>query len=511
MINKGSTFYFKLYIKNILTLFVMLCVCLFSYLHRYNLEISISKYVSYNSYSLIVVTIAIALMSTYISGENFESFDYLEKSLFKKYLSIIVAGIKYCTVMFLPMIIIIILNLKKIQISSYQIKGLIHMVLLWYTAALFSASIGTLLGLIIKKPIRYIIIFIIVAPFVLIFDNDIVISYIRIIDDKVGVVKNPVADILLNTNYFLDKLFIIILVLAMLLSIYEICNKKRFKSIIAIIITLLMIESVIVWKGFNSRTIINNDRTEIASKNISEYIIDKYTMNINISNKINNSCIIDISEYSSNGNIELGLDKIFKIKYIKVNEMKAKYSRENNILKINITDLNIDKSNNLKLEIVYSGNIYGISDIGVDTIYVGRKATSLLDEAIFWYPKPLNNNEIQYKLNINSKATIYSNLSSSNEANDGYTQKLEGKSNSVNLLSGNYKYFKINDVELILPLAYNEEFVYSQAIEMLKAMELEKEDKEKVINGEINKIIITPFNNIYPIVDNTALCGFFID
>lgn len=505
----NSNFYFKLYSKNILTLISLAFITFFSFIHSPHLKTSLSEYIGYNSYSLIVAIIITSIMSTYISGEIFEFFDFIEFDLFKKYSSILLAGLKFSTILLLPIIFIIFINLNKIPFSKFQINGIIHLFILWYSSTFFSICLGTLLGAIFKNRIRYFIIFILISPFIFIFNNETIFSFIRILDDKTSIIFNPIGDILLNKYYILDKFFIIVLIFFMISILYSLAKSRRRFIITTLSLITILLEISILIIGYNSINTISDASIFIDTS--TSYSIDNYSMKLDLSNKLINTCEIDISNFSPSDTLVFNLDEAFDINYISINDNNVNYTLNNNLLTLDTSNLN---HSSFTITINYDGYIYGVSDINVDVIYTTSLSTSLLDQFISWYPKPTIESAIHYELDILSKSIVYSNLNSTDITfnNHLYNQKLSSKTKSINIISGNYKTFTYNDIEIIAPIIFEEEPIYSNVLNILNDFDLNETDKYKLNNGKIERIILTPFNsNLYPIIDNTIFFSFFIN
>lgn len=468
---KTSRFYFKVYVKNIVFLLMVIAVSFFCYYYKEVLEMSIYLFTELSSYSLYCTTIGIMIISTYISGNKYEIVETIERNENKLFLSNILAGTKVSTLLFAIPCIIIFSHINYIGVNVYTIKEFFNYAIIWYCANIFAVVLGATVGTFIGNFLRYIICIIIYLfsmgssmtlfsptnKFLTIFSD-----FLSIFTDKVTAPVNYASPILFNRIYLLDKLFIIFNILFMIILVYVKTNiktnKNKYRYYICALVVFLIIQSSIIYMTYPLLNIAN-PISEVENKNIQHagYSIKGYSMNIDVFNKLNNKCSINLTKNNLEKNqLEFFLSEIFKVDKVSINGNKAKYSRVND--KIIIETNNIEDSE-LIVDIEYSGKVYVESFNRAHVLYTSNRDISLLDNIIYWYPTLDNNQKSSnFQIDVRSKSKVYSNLPKVKEDKDEsyYYTRLKGEGSGLNILSGNYTTMNYKNLEIVYPKCISE-------------------------------------------------------
>ncbi|WP_032121231.1 hypothetical protein [Clostridium amazonitimonense] len=227
------------------------------------------------------------------------------------------------------------------------------------------------------------------------------------------------------------------------------------------------------------------DREEIRTffgKKDCGYYIDKYDMDININNKLNNNCSMEIKVDGVKINsIELGLYKKLNISKLEVDGQEVNFERTNHSFIVNLPR-GYGRGEKIKMNVNYEGIINTQWVQGKQLFFVRNNGIFLAD-VFEWYPKLNHSNIKEYSLDIkySGKNKIYSNL---NEENKLGECKIKGKDKEIFLVSGNIKERKYKDYLFI----GNEEGINSDK----KCDRLINEVLNKNLS-EVKKIVIAPY------------------
>lgn len=517
MIRKASKFYFKVYIKNILFLLIFSGVLFFSLVNKDTVNYSIKIFTKTTTFGMIFSTFGIMILGAYISGKNYENLNYLEYDKYKKFIAIILGGIKVIALLYLIPLIVIIMNINLNNTIIFNIKGLIHFSLIWFLSNICTLTIGVFVGTFIHGFFRYIICTIIFLLFnqTLITQSSTTINKMfNIFDDELHSPSNYCCSVIFNKFYLLDKTFIICLILFIFIFVYLLTTKKNYTNLIISIIGFIVIESLVVYTGDKSRLIINNDHCIQTSSNITsnkdlKYSVDNYYMKLILDNKLYNKCNIKLNISSSKvKQLEFLLNKTFKIKKVKINNKPVDYKRCNNKIILYTKNLELKNNQDVNLYIEYAGKICAENTSGTNIVYVNHDAINLLSNTIDWYPKLLQNKESYYDVNINSTSKIYSNLPAYSKENkkSSYNFKIKGKTKGLNIVSGNYTHYTYKNMKIIVPKNLNKSSINSgidyalnkELINYIKDNKnmLNKTEIDRIKNKNFKKIILVPYGSI---------------
>ncbi|WP_207716434.1 hypothetical protein [Clostridium beijerinckii] len=173
---------------------------------------------------------------------------------------------------------------------------------------------------------------------------------------------------------------------------------------------------------------------------------------MNIGNDLKNDVSFNLDVDNNINSITFLLDDLFKIEEIRIDNEPAKFTHENDKV---ILDYKTNEKKSINIEVSYEGQIHIEDELGVATFYCNSDVMNLTN-SLHWYPGLYNNSLVDYNININTSANIYSNLDVENRGNNF---KVNGTASEVDLFAGQYKKVEDNGIEYIIPSTYNlEEF-----------------------------------------------------
>src|SRR5699024_9753206 len=123
----------------------------------------------------------------------------------------IIAGVKVITLLLLIPVVVILLYADIKNINYYQIKQILHFVIIWYMSNVFTLIIGETTGFFVKNFLRYIICILLFLPLTLGMQPLPSLTYrlLNIFEDRITSPVNYGSPVIFNLFYLLDKLFII--------------------------------------------------------------------------------------------------------------------------------------------------------------------------------------------------------------------------------------------------------------------------------------------------------------
>ncbi len=459
---KEIIYYFKLYIKNIIFIILIISLLFLIYVQFGEIENSIFEFMRGQSFAIIGLSLMINILVVYVIGMDYEIDDYYTKnktySFFKKYFSAIILS----TILFLlPLFAILI---TKPNIDYYFYKSIINFFMVWIISNILSITIGSFIAFYIKGSYKYIISLILI--FIFLFPNIFLVKIVNrdpilynlfnILDDKINSPINPMSFLLLNKSYFFDKIFTVIIILFLLLLIInKLSIKKRYLNILFLIM-LVFSQVFIVNKTKELYKIKESELYEYKEADIDKrgYIVNKYNMEIDFSNILKNKCNIDIKIIGNNKDkIEFYFKDTMKIENLTINKRKIDFNHIDNKL-ILYNDWKKDSKYNISID--YRGFVDVQTTNLIDSSYVTNRDIVLLRDKIAWYPNPISNEEVEifnFNIDTSSIGRLYTNLNKNKEEYiDGkYKTNLIGNADEPLILSGNYMELSHNGVNAIIP------------------------------------------------------------
>ncbi|NOW06527.1 hypothetical protein [Clostridium beijerinckii] len=452
---KLAKFYVKIFVKTPIFIILLLFNMYIFILQLKSLNLSILEYTGIISYAIIASNLFFLVATSSIVSRRSEIMGFLEGNKFKRYLTIIFSGsIISIITSIIPMTIILIFKNNNIE-SYFVVSGILNFFIIWNLSNMLSISIGASVGVLLN---RWISVFVSLAiysffPFNLndpLFNSQVLNKLFNIYSDSTSIKTNILCDEILNLSYILDKLFVLGLILLMIIIVKILLDKrKKILNGISFVSIVLQISFTIVASN-NDVAYIHN--YNIANLNNVKYHIESYKMDMNIGNELKNIVSFNLRIDENTDSITFLLDDLFKIKEIRIDNEPVKFTHENDKV---VLDYKANDRKSINIMISYEGNVHIEDGLGVDTFYCNSHVINLTN-SLYWYPSIYNNSSIDYDININTSANIYSNLDVESRGNNF---KVTGTASEVDLFAGQYKKVEDNGIEYIIPSTYNlEEF-----------------------------------------------------
>lgn len=413
----------------------------------------------------ILVYIYMIFMAIRINEDNSYIVSYLDNNIQRicgKILSLIfIYGI------FLGLFIVTLISL--FILSNYSINHFISIFVANITTFTVGAFIYIVLGLTISRlninKIKYFIAIIaivllnnnfflyefgVIQPKYNKYDTGTIIQEIMNINMYFEKVNMKISSVVNLDTYFWSHIFmfatLVIAIIIILLSLeYEYKNRKNCRKIILTSILITSLIGILFLNiqidNFKQRLSYNTSLLEV---NSNKYTIEFYNMKLTLSNKIENECEIGFNVNNKDEgkvDLELMLDSNLIVDEIKLNGKVIEYKHNNNIITISSDEI-INNENNI-LNISYKGKIKYADEYDM-YIYYSNLQDSYLTDNIAWYPIISLDTYKDYKINVETKNSIESNLKIEQLDNKKYT--LTGKSKGIYVMTGyfyNYDEFKI--------------------------------------------------------------------
>nr|KEH90382.1 hypothetical protein Z963_p0081 [Clostridium botulinum C/D str. It1] len=481
-------FYIKIMIKNPLFFISLFFNVFLLYKQSSVLESSIFQFSQVFYFGFVCSNLFFLIISTYVTYKNYIILNFLEKNLLKKQVSIILSSIIVSTITSLiPILTMLILKNPIFQLK-FVVTGVLHFFILWTLSNVLAATLGCCVGSISKNSTSMI-----VSPFIYSlfayhsynFSINPIWKLFNIYDDFTMVDISNICGHLFNKAYYFDKLFVVFLAL-FVFSLTCVFNKniKRLYSSLFVCFTAVCI-CLNVFFSFNHGSTYLKEYESLKDVN---YTIESYNMNLKLKNTLENTVTINIKINKNSDNINMLFDDLFNVKSLSINEVQSTFNHENNTLQIKH---NCTKGDKLKILIKYTGFVDVVNNIGSPIYYVSKYATNLPITYFYWYPIGIQNSLIDFDISVKAYNSIYSNLNLLNCSNNIY--KFKGQSLGLNLFSGQYKKYTLNNIEYIIPTAMELKYFKSSISNLIKdennLKNLSKKQLDFLRNHKYKKVI----------------------
>lgn len=433
-----------------------------------------------SSYALLVYSICLLVLATYLSGNKVDILEFYNKNNFKKSINMFIA---LQIASFIPIIFnlgMCVINTKK---EGLWVTDIIYLLIVWVIATGFLSGIGILAGSIFKNKYRYLLAMGIYLPFGLVtFSYDYSTYFKRAMNIYCDYMANSINyqyATRLDFNFILDNLFVINFTVIFFAIIYCLNKKKKVVSYFIIGAIFITIQ-IATYKGIGIDATMLDYREISNSRVITDnYVIKNCNMDLELDNKLKNVCSLEINiKNTTMKEISLNLSNLLKVEDLKVNNLTVDYKHKGDVLNIILPD---NRENIINVNIEYSGRIYAEYENTNYVSYVSENYINLNKENLFWYPTIQQNDFIDFNIEINNNEDIYSNL---DKTNTGF----KGTDKGIVLTKGNYKEIEYKGVTIICPKVYENN---------------EVEDYVEYIEDDIKKIMIVPIFINYE--DNTLI------
>jgi hypothetical protein len=517
-------FYLKISIKNLMFYLFVIFYVFILYTQHTALQTSVQRFTIVNLFSIIASNIFSLAASAKIVASDYEVLSFLENSKFERYMRVIRTIFIISIFTSLLSIITIIIFVNKNISEVYILKGIIDYFVLWNISNILAATIGATFSITLPKKVGILValsIYILFIIEVYNFSMSTIGKLLNIFNDSTSILENILAQDIFNISYFLDKIFIIFLIILMMLIVhFIIINRKRCQylskiciTIVCIILTIFMAEKNV---SYTSMYTVKLDELK--------YEIESYEMNIEINNMLKNSVNIKLKVNSNINEIKLLLEDTFKINKVEINNEEVGFIHKDGVIDILYDAV---ANENLQIEIDYRGSVHVENNIGVDTYYANITAINLPGNYYFWYPTLNNKLETDYIVNISSFSTIFSNLDIYNSIDSKFKKKytLKGRVSEVNLFAGEYKSVIKDGIEYVIPSTDNIDIFITELNARINHILLKPElyntseyQLEELKNYKYKKVIVGiwenntmpySFNNVLMFTNGTLIINYF--
>jgi len=218
--NGFPTFYIKAMIKNPIFFIYLSFVLFFVYFIKDSLHITIFRFVTLFFHGYICSNLFLLISAAWVISKQYETFVFLERDVLKKQWKLLFSAFIISSVVaLLPMAAMIAFK-NPLTDGSFLWKGLVHFFILWTLSNMLAATIGTTIGIFVRHRAS-ILLSLLLYGFFLWKSMNMSFTYqqklLNIFDDYMQVETNTMSGTIFNLNYFLDKLFLILLMLFLLL------------------------------------------------------------------------------------------------------------------------------------------------------------------------------------------------------------------------------------------------------------------------------------------------------
>lgn len=278
-----------------------------------------------------------------------------------------------------------------------------------------------------------------------------------------------------NSAYVIDKIIPTLFAITLIIVAYLILNdirKKQIKSLIVIVVYSILFIGL-NYISIDMSTYRDEERSygEYLKKyNISDIKIKSHDMKIDFKSKSNIKDRIVLLNTSNEEltNINMILDEIFDIKYIKVNSENIKFNIKKDLIEVNLKE-SLEPNDEVTLDIEYEGYINVLTSWNQNKYIATKDDIMLPPGSLAWYPKVNQSSCMAYKINLSSKSNVYSNLPLLNKTSNFFKKDyiFEGKSNDIAIYAGEFKEEVKDDIKIIYPSDSNVNMDIEEKIKFL--------------------------------------------
>lgn len=289
----------------------------------------------------------------------------------------------------------------------------------------------------------------------------------------------------INISYILDKLLPLLFSIMLILIAYIILNnfkQKYIKSMLVVVVfTLIFLllnyisTNIVTYRDYDF------DYTRYFYKQeLNNFEIKTHKIKADFKNnsQFESNIIVVNTTNKPQSSIDFVLDRLFKVKEVKINSKSVDFNQNGDQLTIN-SGISIYPKQEVQLTINYSGYLNVLTSWNQTRVVANSRNISLPPNSFIWYPKVNQSNEIQYKLELNSRNKVYSNLTEVNKKNTLFTSKytFNLKSKDIAIFSGAYNESIKNGIKIVYPESVNYNELIENNLNFLKAS---KSDLKKI-------------------------------
>lgn len=376
-------------------------------------------------------------------SKDFDILSYFEKDIVRKQRVILLSTFLISLIMAVFPILLILTTKNSMIGLPITLKGIGHFIIILLLSNLIATLIGSTVGIIVKNDFSILISGAIYGLLLLEstqISNTLIHKYLNIFDDYLTVSSNTLSEVIFNGTYYLDKLFLLLLILlihSLVRCVYG--QKKRTSIYILPLFIFFALVCTYILGARNLQTFVPYEELKTDA-----YSIQSYKMELELQNKLYNRVMLKVSILEDIDKINLILDRNFIIDNLQIDQKTVSYTHENNSLLIQSAH---QKGEEINLYIEYGGKVYVENGLGVISFYTTPSAINLPGHVFYWYPKISNNEESEFDVTIDTPATIYSNLTK-------VENKWHGTSINLHLFAGQYQKISQENIDYIFPISY---------------------------------------------------------
>lgn len=482
MIN-SIKFYTKVSTKNVFFLIAIFFILLLGLRTISVLETSLFQYTKFFYFGYICFNIFLIIISSSMIYKKYTVLTFLENRKIKKIITVFISGEIITLLAAIPIILLILFFKNPLFSLSTLLLSITHFLIVWICCNILALSIGITSAIILKNELSIILSLITYSLFIYLsyahLPNTNINRYFNIFDDNTFIITNDLAGVILNSHYFIDKLFILLISGIILLIGLIVSSRKKLPLIIsAFVCTVVLFYLVII--GISKQ----NQYTPVLHENLeANYSIESYEMDIKIDHLLTNDIKIDLIPKENSNFVSFILNDAFTIDSMSINNVQTTgYSFKDNRIYINYDFI---KDQGVSIKINYSGEISIKNDIGYDLFYANKQAINLPGDEFYWYPITSLKAPIQYNVSIDNSTKVYSNLQSDHNVEKNQ-YNFSGSVKYVSLFAGIYQEYSIDSTNYIFPISYKFENLKSEIDYLLE--DTLTEQSNYFSNEEINTL-----------------------
>lgn len=462
-----------------------------SCIHFDSSVLSLVEFIKYSWLPLNFIMIPIMLLCMQVGGsenEVFNSMDISHKEIVcsKVGFMFLING----TIFLVNVIILIIFGINSRVSLHYFLYQSLGYIVNNFVFLIVSGLLGLFIGQVVSKHVGDVVAFIIMimlfvalCNFYKLFNTIVPLYDIKAMTSTFNIFSY-------DKSYLYHNLFWLVMAFILFTITFTNNNKKAkpaiiIKLVLPCLACIYLATSIVlmtpVYYNICLRNEAANGQTFFSKANCG-YYIDKYDMNINLNNKLKNTCNMEVKINGDSVNsMELGLYEKLNISSLEIDGKSLNFKRTNHSFIVKLPR-EYKNGETVNMNVVYEGDINTMWLQGRNLFFVKNNELFLAD-VFEWYPK-LNDSKLKdynVKIKYTSKNKIYSDLDGNRKLN-GY--KLQGKDREIFLVSGNISERKYNGYLFV----GNEELIKdNQQCNYLI------EDIKKSNSKEVNKVIFAPF------------------
>lgn len=383
-----------------------------------------------------------------------------QKIIIFKIISILLACFPICL---LPVLFIIINELKTNTSLFFMLMALVYYLSRWLSHIIIPIIFGAALGLLIQFKSVYLI----AAPLSIFFSHLNYNFLARIVNYKtaskysnfLSIQKPFISSVEIDYAMprvdlqFILKGIIVILLSALIISIINYvlnANKRRFDIILAVALAIILVIACNFYLSCAPIPYDYFDKMYIAKENFQDIKVESYKGKIKLSEYSKFDCFVTFKKNYIGDLITFRLDKCFDIYDIVCENKNINFTRNDDF--IILSDELISNKGEYTITFSYGGRVNYVSDIDGVNIYTSFYSSALPPNFAFIPILNENISNVKYDFAIQCSNNLISNLNTQKIYSNVY--KIEGLSKSICLFCGFLDYIIYDDI-IIYKAAYN--------------------------------------------------------